>query len=492
MRTPAEAAATDRHESLREFAGTRAHFIGIGGSGMSGAAALLLGLGAEVSGSDLVPFDGMGTLVNRGARVSIGHREQQLDTNVNLVVISAAIPESNPELVAARTLGVRVVKYAELLGVLMRGCTKGVAIAGTHGKTTTTAICAHLYRRAGFDPSFLVGAYSSQLGGSSGVGKGPHFIVEACEFDRSFLHLAPESAAILNIEPDHLDCYRDLDEIVGAFARFAHNVDPNGLLVCNAGDHRTRAAAAESRACVQTFGFTEGADWQAVDLCREHGCYSFEVRFSGQVLLSTRLSIPGLHNVANALAAIALAHHAGADPGCIERALPTFSGVSRRLSLRGEGHGVTIVDDYAHHPTEIRVTIEAARYRYRPRRTWAIFQPHQHARTRHLMEDFSDSFGEADEIIVPDVYAAREASDTPETPPESGIPDADGTPCSEELVSRIRQRGGRARYMPGLSAVAEHLVRHVTEGDLVLTMGAGDVWKVADELVERICEPNRA
>ena len=491
MRTPAEAAATDRQKSLLEFAGTHVHFIGIGGSGMSGAAALLLGLGAEVSGSDLVPFEGMGALVNRGARVSIGHRKQQLDINVDLVVISAAIPESNPELMAARALGTRVVKYAELLGVLMRGCLRGVAIAGTHGKTTTTAICAHLCRSAGLDPSFLVGAYSSQLGGSSGVGKGPHFIAEACEFDRSFLHLVPESVAILNIEPDHLDCYRDLDEIVGAFAQFAQNVDPNGLLVCNAEDSRTVAAAAGSTACVQTFGFREGADWHVVTPGHEHGCYSFDVRFGGRFLLSARLSIPGLHNVANALAAIALAHHAGADPGCIERALPTFSGVSRRMSLRGRGQGVTIVDDYAHHPTEIRVTIEAARYRYSPRRTWAVFQPHQHARTRYLMEDFSDSFGEADEIIVPDVYAAREASNAPETPPESAIRAVGGTPCSEELVSRICRQGGRARYMPGLSTVAEHLVRNVSEGDLVLTMGAGDVWKVADELVERICEPNR-
>jgi len=433
----------------------------------------------------------MGDLVEKGARVATGHREEQLDPDTDLVVISAAVPDSNPELAAARASGKRIIKYAELTGTLMRRHEQGVAIAGTHGKSTTTAMCAHLFRQAGLDPSFLVGARSTQLGGGSGLGTGPHFIVEACEFDRSFLHLKPESAAILNIEPDHLDCYRDLEDIAEAFGNFGRNVEPGGLLVCNAEDQLAREAAACVSARVETFGFGDTADWRAEALRPELGCYAFEILFRRKHILSSRLSIPGRYNVANALAAIALARNAGADPGAIADALPTFAGVGRRLSWCGEGHGVTIVDDYAHHPTEIRVTIEAARYRYQPRRTWVIFQPHQYARTRLLMDAFAASFGEADEVIVPDVYGAREPMDTAETPPLGDTRPADDTPCSAELVSRIRRGGGRAEYMPRLGAVADHVVRHVTEGDLVLTMGAGDVWKVADELVERICEPNR-
>lgn len=497
---------------MNHFGGMRIHLIGIGGSGMCGAASLLVQLGADVSGSDLVPFNGMGAVVNNGARVAIGHHEGQLDPDADLVVISAAIPESNPELVAARACGIRIIKYAELVGELMKRFGKGVAIGGTHGKSTTTAMCAYLCCRAGLQSSFLVGARSEQLGGGSGLGTGSLFIVEACEFDRSFLYLSPESAAILNIEPDHLDCYHDLGGIVEAFARFAQNVAPDGLLVCNTDDRWVGAAATSAGTRIETFGFNAAADWQAIPGRSDRGCYAFDVRLGGVTVMSTRLSIPGRYNIANALAAIALAYHAGADFGSMEKALPTFSGIDRRMTWRGEGRGVNIVDDYAHHPTEIRVTIEAARQGYAPQRTWVVFQPHQHARTRRLMAEFAESFGEADEIIVPDVYAARE--DSPDEPQasvcedshvsieagtrthEAGarIPSRTGRStrtCSEELVSRIRQCGGRARYLPSLDAVTDFLVEHVTEGDLVLTMGAGDVGKVADELVERICKPNR-
>jgi UDP-N-acetylmuramate--alanine ligase len=477
MPTHAELAVADRQDCLEDFAGMRVHLIGIGGCGMSGAAGILLKLGANVSGSDLVPFEGMGPLVGGGARVAIGHREEQLDPNVELVVISAAIPASNPELAAARAHGIRVMKYAELVGALMRRH-KGMAIAGTHGKSTTTAMCAHLCRRAGLDPSFLVGARSEQLGGNSGVGFGPHFIVEACEFDRSFLHFTPESATILNLEPDHLDCYHNFDEVINAFGMFAARVNPDGLLVCNAEDRKAMEAASRTKAPIETLGFEPGADWRAVNLRSDHGCYSFDVLFHESRMMSTRLSIPGRYNVGNALAAMALAYHAGADPSSIARAVPAFAGVRRRLSWCGEGRGVTIIDDYAHHPTEIRVTIEAARYRYEPKRTWVIFQPHQHSRTRYFMDQFAQSFVGADEIIVPDVYAARE--------PDVG----EETVSSQELVSRICKSGGHARYFPSLAAVTDHVSRNIAAGDLVLTMGAGDVWKVADELVERIRQPD--
>ncbi len=464
---------------LRTIAGLRVHLIGIGGSGMSGAAALLSDFGAVVSGSDLSRFDGLAALVQRGVRVWIGHAEDQLGRDAELVVVSAAVPESNAELAAARQRGVPVMKYAQLLGFLT-SVREGVAIAGTHGKSTTTGMCVHLFQRAGLSPSFIIGARSAQLGGSSGVGTGRHVIVESCEFDRSFLHLRPLLAAILNIESDHLDCYHDLDEIVEAFAEYAANVHPSGLLLCNADDERAVQAASAARCRVETFGLRETGDWRATNLRSDSGRFAFEIESRGARLLSAQLAIAGRHNVSNALAAVALAINAGAEPERVAEALATFRGVDRRLMWRGEWRGVTIVDDYAHHPTEIRVSIAAAKQRYAPRRTWVVFQPHQASRTQYFMEEFAASFGEADEVVMPDVYLARDKTER------------SSTPGSLELASRIGRVGGKARYVPELSQIAELLVNEVAEGDLVLTMGAGDVWKVADELVERLCGANRA
>ncbi len=457
------------------LSGSHVHMIGVGGSGMCGAAKLLLHLGARVTGSDQTPFDAMGKLVEQGARISIGHDASLLSEAADLVVMSAAIPVTNPELIRARQRGLKVIKYAELLGLLMRE-RRGVAIAGTHGKSTTTAMSALVFAESGLKPSFVVGAHSHQLGGSSGVGDGPDFIVESCEFDRSFWHMYPHAAAILNIESDHLDFYKNLDDIVESFAEFAAHTDPDGLLVYNGRDPLARIAARRAQSRTESYAIEDGSsDWQAVNLSCDRGRYRFGVRYGGSNLFSTQLSIPGKHNVENALAAAALAFHAGAAPQRIASALEMFTGVTRRMTWRGEADGVTIVDDYAHHPTEIRVTIEAARRRYEPSRMWVVFQPHQHARTRLLMEDFATAFTGADEIIVPDIYGARESG---------AISEQNG---SEELVTRICRNGGRARYLPALALAAEHVMQHVTPGDLVLTMGAGDIWKVADELVERIC-----
>lgn len=455
------------------FDGRHVHMIGIGGCGMSGAAAMLRCLGSQVSGSDLERFPGIGALVRRGVRVALGHHADRVHPETEQVVISAAIPQDNCELVEARRRGIPVIKYAELLGALMQ-YHRGVAITGTHGKTTTTAMAAWLFREAGLRPSFIFGADSRQLGGSSGVGEGGHFVVEACEFDRSFLHLAPQSAAILNVEPDHLDCYGSFDEIVGAFSQFAGLVAPDGLLVVNADDQWSVRAGDSARCEVQSFGFGPDAHWRAVRLEQQEQGYGFDVEFRGQKLIATSLSIPGKHNVANVLAAIALAYHAGADCEKLAKAITSYKGVGRRLAHRGAGRGVTVVDDYAHHPTELRVTIEAARSRYKPRRTWVVFQPHQYARTYDFMDDFATSLSCVDEVIVPDIYAARE-------------PGADPAAGSAELVARICRLGGRALHLPTLEAAADHVANNVRDGDLVLTMGAGDVWKVADELVKRIC-----
>lgn len=453
--------------------GLRVHMIGVGGAGMSAAAALLLRHGARVSGSDLLPFDGLGALVRDGARVSVGLQDDGIESDVDLVVASAAVPETNGEYASALRRGKRILKYAELLGLLMEHH-RGVSIAGTHGKSTTTAMTAHLFRAAGLDPSFIVGARSNQLGGGSGRGSGEHLIVESCEFNRSFLHQRPESAVILNVEPDHLDFFGSFDAVIEAFGAFAANVRADGLLLVNGDDAAARASGARAKTCVETFGLGDACDWRATNLRADRGCYRFDVSRCGERVCETSLSIPGIHNVSNALAAIAQAHHAGGDPALLGGALPEFAGIDRRMSVRAESSGMTVVDDYAHHPTEIRVTLEAARNRFSPDRMFVVFQPHQAARTQHFMEEFASVLCDADEVIVPNVYGARES---------------DAAQCfagSAQLASRICDGGGKARHVPVLGDCADEVMRFARAGDLILTMGAGDVWKVADALVERI------
>jgi len=474
MQMGAEGTAQTGFVSCLDFSRCNVHMIGIGGSGMSGAAKMLVNLGAFVAGSDVTAFPGMGALVNSGVRLQIGHQKDLLDRRTDLVVYSAAIPQSNAELQEAGRRGIPCIKYAELLGALM-AAREGVAIAGTHGKTTTTAMCAFALQQAELKPSFIFGAHSEQLGGSSGVGSGPHFVVESCEFDRSFLHLHPHAAAILNVERDHPDCFRNLEEVVEAFAQFSENVAPQGLLVCNADCPSAMAAAQRTRAELQTFAIDAEADWRAVNLRIGGQVVAFDVRYGGSTVMSVELVVPGRHNVANALAAAALASYFGADHDTIASAISRFAGVSRRLTWRGARGGVNIIDDYAHHPTEIRVSLEAVRGRYHPKRTWVVFQPHQHERTRSLLDDFAKAFTGADEIVIPDVFDAREA-------------DSDKHPVgSEVLASRICENGGRARYVHTLEEAADHVARNVVDGDLVVTMGAGDVWRVADALVARVC-----
>lgn len=453
--------------------GRRIHMIGIGGCGMMGAATILADLGAQVSGTDRQAFEGIHELRRKGIAVTIGHGAQYVPADAQLVVRTAAVSTTHEEVEQAERLGIPVLKYAELVGLFMQGRI-GVALGGTHGKTTTTAMCAHIFRSAGLSPTFVVGAKSDQLGGSAALGTGPHFIVESCEYDRSFHQFFPRFASILNIEKDHFDCYPDTVSLLESFAQFARQVHPQGLLVCRSDDPLARAAAAESTANVETFGFEDGAVWRATGLRMDRGRFSFTVMRYGEPVLETCLGVLGQHNVANALAAAALSVGAGIAPGEVAAALATFKGAHRRMTFKGRPRGVTIVDDYAHHPTEIRVTIEAVKTSCDPRRTWVVFQPHQFCRTKFLLEEFADSFSAADEVIVPDVYEARQEGHI-----ERDVNSAD-------LVARIRHRGIKARHVARLSEVPDHVAPNVAEGDLVLTLGAGDVWKVADELVARM------
>ena len=450
--------------------GRHVHLIGAGGVGMRALGQLLMMHGAVVSGSDSEPSAALDDLTAHGAEVAVGQRAENIPPECGMVVYSAAIRQANPELLAARQAGCEVMKYSQMLGRLMSDH-EGVAIAGTHGKSTTTAMVAYALTSAGKSPSFVVGATSDQLGGPSGVGNGRHFVVEACEFDRSFLDLSPTLAAVLNIEEDHLDCYENLDAIIEAFRAFAAKVPPHGLLVVN-GEDRSVSSAVKNASCdVQTFGLDDTCTWRGSNLTSDRGRFRFDVLVGGRKFCQIALRIPGLHHVYNALAAAALLFQAGLTPEEIASAIGGFEGIYRRMTVKAQLSGVTVVDDYAHHPTEIQVTLRAAVDFFSPRRIWCVFQPHQHSRTRFLLKDFARSFGAVDKIIVPEIYFVRDSRREKEYI------------CAEDLVSQIRLNGGDAVFLPTFELIIEHLKKSLAPGDLVITMGAGDIWKVADEIV---------
>jgi UDP-N-acetylmuramate--alanine ligase len=458
-------------QDLRDFP---VHMVGIGGSGMCGLAALLLRRGARVSGTDARDGEELRRLAASGASIGTHQTADSVPAAVKMLVKSAAVRDDHPELIEARRRGVCVVKYAQLLGMLMAHCGEGIAISGTHGKSTTTAWLSYVLRRAGRDPSFVIGAGVGQLGGGSGVGDGPYFVAEACEYDRSFLNLRPRRAAILNIEEDHLDYYADINDIVAAFRDFAAGIPEDGLLVTNADDPRCRAVADGRRGRVELFGRGADAEWRAIDVTREDGTYAFVACHGSKRLSRIVLTIPGRHNIDNALAVIALAHDCGLEWEAIAPPLADFCGAQRRLELRGEAGGVRILDDYAHHPTEIRATLLAARECYRPRELWCVFQPHQHSRTRFLMDHFAQSFSQADHVIVPDIYFVRDSQRDRELV------------CAADLAEQIRARGAAAEYLPDFGEIVERVAKDVQPGDAVLTMGAGNIWMVADELLARL------
>ena len=361
-----------------------------------------------------------------------------------MVVYSAAIHEHNAELVAARQRGLEVMKYSQMLGRLMTEGV-GIAVAGTHGKSTTTAMVAYALTQAGLDPSFIVGATVEQLGGPSGVGLGRHFVAEACEYDRSFLNLQPTYAAILNIEEDHLDCYQNLEAIIEAFRAFAGRIEPGGILVANGEDTNVERAIRGAPCHVQTFGFLEGCTWRGAGLEADLGRYRFTVLLEGQVLCRLALKLPGRHNAYNALAAAALLHQAGVSPEPIAQAMGSFTGTHRRMTYKGCDRGVTVMDDYAHHPTEIQVTLRAIREYHQPKRVVCVFQPHQHSRTRFLLKDFARSFAAAEEVIVPDIYFVRDSDREKEYI------------SSQDLVAQIRLNGGSAIYLKTFDEINAYL-----------------------------------
>ena len=442
------------------------HLVGIGGAGLSAIARVLLESGQLVSGSDEQETEFTARLRASGVRIFIGHAAQNI-AGAELVLVSSAVASANPEVVAAVQAGLPVVKRQDFVGGMMAERV-GLAIAGTHGKTTTAALTAYLLSRAGQQPSFIVGGLISDLDTNARHGTGLPFVVEADEYDRMFLGLRPTVAVVTNVEHDHPDCYPTFAEMQAAFDEFAALVPAQGvLIVCN-DDAGARALAQSARkrgTRVVTYGLQTGADWRA-ELLQPNsagGC-DFLVSHAGRELGLARTRLAGDHNVCNALAALAAVDYCGVPFATALLALRAFRGVGRRFEVKGEVHGITVVDDYAHHPTEIRATLASARQRFPGRPLWAMFQPHTYSRTRALMANFASSFGDADHVVVSDIYSAREASDA--------------ALSSADLIGAMQHVD--AQYVGGLEAAAHSLAQRMRPGDVLLTLGAGTSHKVGE------------
>ncbi|MFH1009149.1 MAG: UDP-N-acetylmuramate--L-alanine ligase [Candidatus Latescibacterota bacterium] len=475
----------------------KVHFIGIGGIGMSGIAHVLMAQGYAVSGSDLRRSEETTRLEALGVRMDYGHRAEHIG-DVDLVVYSSAVKSTNPERAEAVRRGIPIRRRAELLGDLMRMGTS-IGVAGTHGKTTTTAMIGWVLTEAGMDPTLLVGGNVMGMAGNARFGHGEAVVVEADEFDRSFLALFPTLAVITTLEAEHLDCYKDLADVQAAFVEYANHVPFYGAVIACLDEENIRAILPERQSkgfalndppqvgnlrevggfsrverAVITYGIHPDADFRAKNVRFEAGGSIFDVIREGDALGTVRLGNPGLHNVKNALAAIAAATEIGVAFGEIREALGTFVGVHRRFERKGQVDGITVVDDYAHHPTEVAATLEAAR-QGNFRRVVVAFQPHLYSRTRDFSEDFGRALSQADVVIVTDVYPAREE-------PLPGVTGA--------LVAEAAGRSGApvVHYVAERNNVARVLADLGTPGDLMISMGAGDIVQVGDELLELLRE----
>jgi UDP-N-acetylmuramate--alanine ligase len=449
----------------------RIHFVGAGGVGMSGLAEiLLLSTPLEISGCDRERSENTERLTALGAKIAYGHDVSHLES-ADLVVISSAISEGNPEVAEARRRGIPVIRRAEMLAEIMR-LKQGVAIAGTHGKTTTTSLTGLVLTEAGFDPTIVVGGRVRILGTNARLGKGEHLVAEADEYDRSFLELTPVVAVITNIEADHLDTYRDLSEILDAFTAFANRVPFYGAVVACLDDAGVRRILPGVKRRVVTYGDSPEASLRADRIRLEASGTTFEV-WEGQTwsLGEVRLPLPGRHNVANALAAIAVGRELSVPFPTIARALKDFTGVVRRFETKGEREGVLVLDDYAHHPTEISATLAAARQVHPGRRLVALFQPHLFSRTRDFAEDFGRALLAADVAIVTDVYPSREK-------PIAGV--------TGELVASAARRAGHSDvvYVSEKTEVVDRLCELLKAGDLLITLGAGDVVRLGEAYLQ--------
>ncbi len=447
------------------------HFIGIGGISMSGLAEILLEERLPVSGSDSRRSPLTDLLEEKGARIFIGQSPDNIQEGCDVVVYTAAIHEDNPEFARAKELGLPMLSRAQLLGQLMKNYQTAIAVAGTHGKTTTTSMISAILMKAEADPTISVGGMLPLIGGNIRVGKSKTFLTEACEYTNSFLSFHPTIGIILNIEEDHMDFFRDLNHIYDSFHRFAALLPPKGLLILNGEIDDLSLIRAGLSCRVVTCGTAPEDTYQAVDIAYDAMARpSFTLLKDGISQGRVALAVPGRHNVLNALAALALADELSISFETACQGLLTFSGTDRRFQYKGEVHGFTVVDDYAHHPTEITATLEAAR-QYPHREIWCVFQPHTYTRTKAFLKDFAKALSLSDHVVLADIYAARE-TDT------LGI-------SSETLLEELKALGVDAHYFPSFSGIENFLLKKCMHGDLCITMGAGDVVNIGENLISR-------
>lgn len=445
------------------------HFIGIGGISMSGLAEILLEEGFHISGSDAKESALTDALEKKGARIYYGQRASNISDSTDVVVYTAAIHPDNPEFARAKELGIPMLTRAELLGQIMRNYDTPIAVAGTHGKTTTTSMLSHILLKGDCDPTISVGGILPAIGGNIRVGQSETFLTEACEYTNSFLSFFPKISIILNMDADHLDFFKDIDDIRRSFRRFAELLPADGTLIINA-DTPEYQSITEGLSCqVITYGLENNADYTASDITYdEFGHASFNVRYKGSDLGRCSLKVPGSHNVSNALSAVAAGRLLNLSWEVIAEGLLSFTGTDRRFQYKGTVGGVTIIDDYAHHPTEIEATLKAAA-NYPHRKVWCVFQPHTYTRTKALLPEFAQALTLADHVVLADIYAARE-TDT------LGI-------SSEDLADRIRELGTPCEYFPTFDEIENFLLENCTQGDLLITMGAGDIVNIGEQLL---------
>lgn len=456
------------------------HLIGIGGSGLSAIARVLQESGYVVTGSDRTLSPLAQELMRAGVKVAIGHAAENIQ-GADLVVRSSAIPDDNPEVQAACAAGIPVLKRAEFLSRLMSGQI-GIAVAGTHGKTTTTAMIAWIFTRLGKDPSYIIGGVSKDLGSNAHAGSSPYFIIEADEYDRMFLGLEPNMIVLTALEYDHPDCFPTPDNYRQAFLDFTSRLKPGGALLACLDDEGTQALLPRISPTLElwTYGASPEANYQAGEVAlNAKGGASFTAFFrppagTSQLLAQVNLQVPGRHNLYNALAALAAAHRMGLPAGQAAQALADFTGTGRRFDLQGEANNIVIIDDYAHHPTEIRATLAAARDRYPQRRLWAVWQPHTYSRTQSLLQEFALSFQDADRVLITAIYGAREQN---------------ASFSAGEIVTKIP--GQKAVYVPELEQAAAYLLQQLQSGDVLLVLSAGDADQISAGVLAGLRERKR-
>lgn len=448
------------------------HFIGIGGISMSGLAQIALKGGYRVTGSDWNKSDITEKLEQMGAKIVYGHDAVNEDgiTNASLVVYTAAAHDDNPEMIAAKKKGVRMINRAEFLGAIMKNYKHAVGVSGTHGKTTTTSMLAHALVGAGLDPTISVGGELDLIDGNIRTGSSDYFVTEACEYTNSFLNFYPTIALITNIEEDHLDFFSGIDEIIDSFRRFAYLTKDVGYVVAMGGDKNVqKALAGADDLKIITYGMDSSFDYYPENIVYNAGFPSFDVMNGGKKICSLKLNVPGEHNILNALATIAVCELSEVDAKTAARGVEKFKGTHRRFEKKGFLNGAVVIDDYAHHPTEIKATLSSAK-KFPHNKIWCVFQPHTYSRTRTLWKEFTEAFDDTDELILTHIYAAREQFD--------------GVTRPEALAEDIKKRGVSVRYIDDFSDIADFLKSNVKEGDIVFTMGAGDVVNINDLITE--------